>query len=275
MRFSKPILIKGFLLLISIYIGICIGVAVMQDRFLYHPNVEKSDILEAKKIIPTLREVHYPTTSSPYYAFYAPPQKDYPVVVFLHGNSYHLNTFLSRVKPFIEKGYGILMPEYTGFGGISGDIRQVNLENDVVRFIDFLNKQGYQNNNIILYGYSLGTYLAVHMAATTKHPFHAVMLEAPFTSLVDVASETIHHLLPVGLLMKDGYFSIDKIKNVRSPVFIAHGKADNVVPYELGQKLFLSAKSPKTFFSVDTATHRTLPENGFFEAVWDWLQNLS
>ena len=275
MAFSKATIIKIVVLLLSIYIGICIGVAVMQERFLYHPNPIKSDIVIAQQTIPTLREVHYPSETSPNYAFYAPAQKGNKIVVFLHGNSYHLNTFLGRVKPFVDKGYGVLMPEYTGFGGIEGDIRQSHLERDVLQAIDFLKTQGYSPKDIILYGYSLGTYLAVYTASETDVPFYAVVLEAPFTSLVDVAFVTVHYLLPVGLLMKDGYFSIDRIKNIRSPLFIAHGKKDTVVPYEFGYRLFLDAETSKTFFSVDKATHRNLPEYGLFNAVWDWLQSLS
>ena len=274
MAFSKSDSIRICLLIIGTYIGICIGMAVMQDYFLYHPNPIKSDITVAQQTVPTLREVHYPTDTSPYYAFFAPPKKGRPTVIFFHGNSYHLNTFLGRIKPFVERGYGVLMPEYTGFGGIPGQRRQIHLEQDAARAVAFLHRQGYANRDLILYGYSLGTYLAVHTAAEAQTPFRAVILEAPFTSLVDVASAAVYAVLPVGLLMQDGYFTIDKIKNIRAPLFIAHGKEDDVVPYELGRTLFLAAEAPKTFFSVDTANHRSLPKQGFFDAVWDWLDSL-
>lgn len=272
---SKNQWIQIILVILSVYVGICIGVVLMRDQLLYHPNPNKSDIREAQKVIPSLREVSYQTSDGrSLYGFFTQPTRQKQVVLFLHGNSYHLNAFLSRVRPFVDVGYGVMMAEYTGFGGILGDIRQSVLEQDVRAAVRYLNRRGYANRDIILYGYSLGTYLAVDASVELgkTQPFHALVLEAPFTSLVDVAADTVYHLLPVGLLMPDGYFLIDKIGHINTRLFVAHGRQDNTIPYHQGVAVFNAAPNPKVFFSSDTANHRSLPENGFFDSLLEWLR---
>ncbi len=274
--YSKNRWIQIAIVCIFFYVGVCIGVFLIQDNLLFHPNPLKSDIQKAQEIIPSLQEVIYRTQDGrDLYGFFAHPKRQKKIVLFLHGNSYHLNSFLSRIQPFVRAGYGIMMAEYTGFGGISGKIRQSTLEQDALAAIHYLNQQGYQNKDIVIYGYSLGTYLAIHIAAEKGQdkPFNALILEAPFTSLVDAASDAVYHLLPVGLLMSDGYFSIDKIAKVKTRIFIAHGRLDKTVPYEQGVSIFNAAPNPKVFFSSDRADHRSLPEHGFFDSVLDWLSH--
>ena len=166
------------------------------------------------------------------------------------------------------------MPEYTGFGGMPGTPNQTQIEQDVAGAISFLHQQGFSNHAIILYGYSLGTYLAVYAAADLNQgaPFNAVILEAPFTSLADTADWTSYHLFPVHWLLKDHYHSLAKIRDINAPLFIAHGTNDRTVPYFMGEALFNAARHPKTFLRVVGATHQNLPDHGFLNKALEWLK---
>ncbi len=270
---------KGFIRLLGtvalIYIGLCALVYWAPHHFIYHPNKTKPCVQSAQNQIPNLQEVHYKTGAGDLvYAWYAVPEKATKTVVFLHGNSYNLGVFVNRIEPFYRAGYAVIMPEYTGFGGRSGTPTQYLLEQDVAATIHFLHTQGISNNDIILYGYSLGTYLAVYAAADLQNgtPFDAVILEAPFTTLADTAAWTVHSIFPMNLLLRDTYPSIDKIQQINTRLLIGHGEQDQTVPYFMGKKLFETAHMPKTFFGTPTANHKSLPENGFFNTVINWLK---
>ena len=266
------------LILCLIYVGVSLLFYIKPAYFLYHPTLTPPSLESARKQIPLFSEVSYKTLDQrTSYGWYAPAQSKNKTIVFLHGNSYNIGAFVSRVEPFYHAGYGILMPEYTGFGGLSGTPNQTQIEQDVAGALHFLHQQGISNQDIILYGYSLGTYLAVYAAADLQHnqPFYAVVLESPFTSLADTAHWTAYSLFPVHFLLKDHYDSLKKITQIKTRLFIGHGTNDQTVPYFMGEKMFQSANEPKTFFSVKGGTHQNLPENGFSDQVLKWLDTSS
>lgn len=264
------------LALCAVYGGVCLFLHLKQDSFLYHPWIQKPDISEAQKTIKGLKEVSLQLPSGKsFYAWYKEPTKKQKVIVFFHGNSYHVGYFVNRVEPFVKAGYGILMPEYEGFGGVLGPISQENMERVSKTSIVYLNSIGFKNKDIILYGYSLGTYNAVYVAASfsDQDPFDAVILESPFTSLKETADKHTYGLFPLQWLMNDFYDSSALISQIKSPLLIGHGRLDKTVPYDLGVSLFDVALEPKTFFSSDLSDHRTLPDNGFLDYVVLWLKH--
>ncbi len=262
-------------LILLIYAVICIVLYFGQTRFLYAPDHSIPDLAAAQKIIPSLRAVVYPTQDGRrVYAWYSAPENAKCGVIFMHGNSYNVGYFISRIKPFVDAGYAVVMPEYQGFGGIPGTPSQINMERDVKATVDFMRSHGVQNKNIVLYGYSLGTYMATYTAAELSdgNPFKALILESPFTSLWETADDHLFHLFPIKTIIKDHYNSYDLIDKIGTRLFIAHGTKDPTVPFYMGKKMFDKAVGDKTFFEVEGANHRNLPENGFLTAVLDWLK---
>jgi fermentation-respiration switch protein FrsA (DUF1100 family) len=96
--------------------------------------------------------------------------------------------------------------------------------------------------DIILYGESLGSGVAIQVAAEKK--VRGIVLDSPFTSIAELAAQ-IYPWLPINLLLKDRYDSIIHIRDVHVPVFIIHGEADDVVPVEMGRRLFAAANEPR------------------------------
>lgn len=261
-------------ILIGLYIGVCAGAWLIQDRLLYHPYTRPADLDYARRDLPAIEEVSYDNAvGGRNYAWLVKPGSQKKTVVFFHGNSCNIGCFIPWVEPFVSAGYGVFMVEYRGFGGIHGRLGQKTFEKDALAGMAYLKSLGWKNKDIIIYGYSLGTYLATFTAYTLgqEEPFDAVILEAPFTTLTDVAADRVKNLLPVKWLMRDSYPSIRYISDVNTRLFIAHGKRDTTVPYELGMTLFHTAKDPKMFFSADNATHTDLKRHGFTDAALEWL----
>ncbi len=115
-----------------------------------------------------------------------------------------------------------------------------------------LNRFNELTKNIILYGESLGTGVAVEIGQTNE--FNSIILESPYSSM-EKAAKIYYPYLPVKLLLKDKYNSEKKIKNIKTPILIMHGKRDNIVPFYMGKRLFEIANKPKKFLQVEEDDH--------------------
>lgn len=273
-RYLKKLIGSILMLPILVYFGFIGYVYFFPELVFYNPDKTKPNLTYAKSVIPTLHEVSYKTADGrDIYAWYATPKNPQKAVIFFHGNSYNIYYHIPRVLPFLKAGYTVILPEYEGFGGIEGTPSQRNMEDNMRATIKFLNDKGVQNKDIVLYGHSLGTYMATYVAAKLAgdEKFDALILESPFTSLTDVADIASYGLFPVKVVVRDKYNSYDLIDKINTRLMIAHGTEDPTVPYELGVKLFEKAKGQKRFYGVKGANHRNLPENGFLDEALKWL----
>jgi fermentation-respiration switch protein FrsA (DUF1100 family) len=126
-------------------------------------------------------------------------------------------------------------------------------------------------NQIILFGESLGSGVATQMA--TEFRAHALILEAPYTTLPDVAKQT-YFWLPVDALMKDRFDSINKIGQIKTPLFIMHGDQDKIIPISQAQTLFDAAAEPKIFFRERRSAHTTLFDYGAALHIDEFLSTI-
>ncbi|KAA2235965.1 alpha/beta hydrolase [Salinarimonas soli] len=174
-------------------------------------------------------------------AWWRPPQPGRAVILYVHGNGGGLMDRRSRVRALMEDGRGILALSYRGYSGSTGSPSELGLRTDARTAHDWV-AQGYEAGRLVLYGESLGSGVAVRLAA--ERPVGGVILDAPFTSTADVARR-LYWWLPVGLLMRDQFPSIDVIGRVKAPILILHGERDRVTPIALGERLFAAANEPK------------------------------
>ena len=124
-------------------------------------------------------------------------------------------------------------------------------------------------NQIVLYGESLGTGVATALAQ--RQDVSALILEAPFTSIADVAQ---HHYfyLPARYLVKDRFDSGQRIRRLKAPLLIIHGERDRIVPWKFGRALFDLAPEPKSFISMPIASHNNLYEFGTAAEVIEFMK---
>lgn len=184
--------------------------------------------------------------------WYAPAPANRPTILFFHGNAGEIADRADRFAFYRDNGYGVAFLSYRGYGGSTGTISQAGLITDATTAYDWLIAKGIPAERIVLVGESLGTGVAVQLAAA--RPVAAVLLGAPYSSTVDIAAE-IYWWLPVGILMKDQFRSIDHIGAVSAPLLVVHGTEDRVIPLRFGERLFAAAREPKRFVPLAGAGH--------------------
>ena len=168
-------------------------------------------------------------------------------ILFLHGNAGNLDNRIDKLNSLGSMDINFLIISWRGYSGNPGNPSEAGLYKDVLGGIKWLNEKGISNDQIILYGESLGTAIATEIGQNDN--FAGIILEAPFTSMVDMGQK-IYPIFPVKFLLKDKYESKNKIKNIKSPILIMHGEADKIVPFRMGKKMFELANEPKfSYFS--------------------------
>ena len=172
---------------------------------------------------------------------------DYKTILFLHGNAGSLENRIHKINHFKDMNINFLIVAWRGFSGNKGKPTEQGLYEDGRSAVSWLKSKVVLEKNIIIYGESLGTGVATEIAQNKN--FAGIILESPFTSMID-AAKTKYPYLPVRFLLKDKYESNKKIKNIKSPILIMHGKVDNLVPFYMGKKIYELANEPKySYFS--------------------------
>lgn len=251
---------------------------IFQDSILYHPLPRHTYQQKMKQQLPLLKEVtYYLPTGEKLYAWYLPAKKGKPTIVYFHGNTGNVEGHTQRliVQYFYNNGYGLLLPEYRGYGDLKGKPSQQHMQEDAVTAVKYLNGLDIKNHDIILYGHSMGTYMAIYAASQLgqKNPFDAVVLEAPFYSIADTGRVHLGGWIPYHLLLKNKYPSYQHIKKINTRLFIAHGKQDTIIPFSEGFKLYQYAHKRKVFFASEKANHHNLAEHGLIDSLSVWLKN--
>lgn len=190
-----------------------------------------------------------------------PPKPGMPLLVHFHGNGGSIANRYENAKKLMAYGYGVALVEYRGYGGNPGVPSEPNLMEDARAAIMALHRKGVSYREMIFYGESLGTAVAVQMA--TEFPLvKAVILEAPYTSIVDVAARRFW-FLPVRKLVRDQFNMTKTIGALRMPVLVLHGTNDFIVPFEIGKKLFALVRAPqRDFVAIPDGLHNDLYERG-------------
>ncbi|MEP3667019.1 MAG: alpha/beta fold hydrolase [Roseibium sp.] len=206
-------------------------------------------------------------------AWYAPAtKKNRHTVLFFHGNMGEMAHRADRFRFWQSRGYGVLFLSARGYGGSSGEITEKGLIIDAVASYDWLVEAKVPAEKIVLIGESLGTGLAVQLAA--QRPVAAVLLEAPYTATVDVAAD-IYPFFPVRFLMLDQLKSIDHIDQINAPLLIQHGETDQVVPYKFGKRLFEAAKEPKEMVPLAEQGHGVIMTRPVWMKELSFIEALS
>ncbi len=190
-------------------------------------------------------------------AWWFAPSPGRPVILYFHGNAGGLDDGHGRFKHLLASGDGLLVVEYRGYPGSTGAPSEAGLILDGEAGYDEVLRLGADPKRLVLLGESLGTGVAVAVAA--KHPIGALVLDSPFTSTVDVAAAR-YWMFPVRALMWDTFHSDQRIGGVHAPVLIVHGSDDRTVPIRFGARLFNLANEPKHFLLVAGGGHLALDE---------------
>jgi len=237
------------------YTALLVIMFFSQRDFIYYPDKRAHN---HAAMTGNLRPVHVKTSDGlSLTGLYLPPSEPgSKVIVLFHGNGGRAADRLFKAGYFTKDGYGVLLAEYRGYGGNEGQPSEQGLYNDARAYLAYLMEaEGIAAQDIILYGESLGSAVAVQMA--TEITPGALILESPFSSMVDLAKQ-IYWFLPVELLLQDKYESLGKIASLEMPLLIVHGARDDIVPPAHAAALFEAASEPKTLHIIEEAGHNDL-----------------
>lgn len=202
-------------------------------------------------------------------SWYRPAKNNEKIILYFHGNAGNLGDRSHKFAAFAADGFGVLAISYRGYSGSAGKPSETGLLLDADAALQFLLDQGYSEKNIILFGESLGSGVAVQLAA--KHSFSAIILESPFSSIVGVAQKT-YWFVPVNLLLKDKFESIKFLPKIYSPILIFHGTKDPIVLYSEGKRLFDAATAPKKLITIEGAGHLNFGEEFLLHEMEKFLR---
>ncbi len=199
--------------------------------------------------------------------WHVPPRGDKPVILYFHGNGASLRWRVDRFRALTADGTGLVALSYRGYGGSTGKPSEAGLNIDARTAYAFTAAR-YPTDRIVLWGESLGTAVAIPLAA--ERPVSRVILQSPFTSAADVGAGR-YWFVPVRLLMKDQFRSDVSIGKVTAPVLVLHGERDDVVPIALGERLYAMINAPKRFARLAGAGHNDLGAHGAVEMAKRFL----
>jgi len=250
-------------LALALYAALVFTVYLFQRKLQYFPSPERIAPVQAG--LANVEEIVLETPDGErLIAWYAAAAENKPTILYFHGNGAGLINRAERMGKYQAQGYGFFIPAYRSFAGSSGTPSEEALIADARLAYDYLLKQNLKPENIVVFGESLGTAMAVQLAASVK--VGAVVLESPFTSAVNVGA-LAYPYLPVKYLMKDQYLSDRYIAKVTAPVLVVHGGRDRVVPLEMGKKMFELANEPREFILLPEAGHNDHDQFGLVAKV--------
>ena len=200
--------------------------------------------------------------------WYRPAVPGMATMVAFHGNAGTIAERADKLHPIMAAGFGLLLVEYRGYGGNPGRPDEPSVLADARGVLDWLARQGIAPRRTAVYGESLGTAVAVAMAAA--RPVGAVVLDAPFTSVAELA-QAHYWYAPAKWLVKDRFDSARRIGHVTAPKLFLHGERDPVVPIRFGRRLYALASEPKQQWTAPRGQHVDLFDHGADRVVVDFL----
>jgi len=239
----------------KIILLIILGVIICRVFFLYLEQVSlyypEKPILETPKDLGiSYEDVSFKTPDGHILNGWFVPAKGALVsILYCHGNAGNISYNLHRVKFFHELGMNFFIFDYRGYGKSTGIPRENGLYQDAQAAYDyFILRKDVDKDRIVIYGKSLGGAIAADLCLYRKAI--ALILDGSFTSVVSRGKQ-LYPFLPVKLLVTQKYDTLNKIKNIRVPKLIAHGRQDEVISFHHGEVLFEAAAEPKKFLPYE------------------------
>ena len=248
---NVSLFLKILSIIAFIYFLVVFYVYIKQRSLLYLPNLDNYD--DEQLIIP-VEEIFIKNSKDINLRsiYYEHPSNTKNTLIMFHGNAGPIENRFYKINKLSKYNQNILLISWRSFSGNEGIPSELALYDDAKSAIKWLEDKNIFKENIIIYGESLGT--AVTLEIAQNNLYKGIILEAPFTSMVDAAK--FHYpYLPVSLLLNDRYMSNLKIKNIISPIFIMHAMGDDIVPFWMGKKMYELANNPKQSYFINENNH--------------------
>lgn len=263
--------LKWFVIVIAVIYLVGVAVLYFRQREMLFPIPPVGRTAPSAAGFPEAEEHVLTTTDGEkVIVWHVPAKTGHPVVLFFPGNGDFLAGRVARFKAVTSDGTGLVALSYRGYAGSTGSPSEEGLLKDAAAAYAFTTAR-YEPGRIADWGFSLGTGVALAIAA--EHPVGRLILEAPYTSTVDLAA-SMFPIVPVRLLMKDPFHSDTRIARVTVPLLIMHGDNDPAINIAFGRRLFALAHEPKQFVSFAGGGHENLDDFGAAETARQFIAGL-
>lgn len=204
------------------------------------------------------------------HALHSPARDERPTVLFFLGNADSIDHYSFLADALSLNGVGLLAASYRGYGGSTGRPSEPGLLADGLAAHEWLSASG--QNRVIVLGQSLGSAVAVHVAA--ERPTRGAIFVSAFDSALALA-RSFYPFLPVGPLIRDPFRSDLRIADATQPKLFIHGDRDEVIPISFGRALFESAPEPKTFRVYEGFGHNDLWSKALMQDVLTFVEDVA
>ena len=264
----------GILALVSFYVLLLIVMFFFQSSLLYHPSVNNYVKDQVAREPNEIEKVKITTKDKIDLVgwFYNKNLENFKTILFFHGNAGSLENRTYKLNHFKDLNLNFLIIAWRGFNGNKGKPNEIGLYEDAESAIRWLKMKGINEKNIILYGESLGTGVAVEIAQNKNYA--GIILESPFTSMVNMGKK-YYPFFPVRFLLKDKFESYKKITNISVPVLVMHGKVDKIVPFHMGKKIYELANEPKYSYFSEYDDHMMEYNEKLLKVLKDFINSLN
>ena len=267
----RNFLLEVIIGVILIYLSILVLLFIFQRNLMYLPEENN---YSGDKIKVDIEKVKINTSDNLDLLgwFHKKDLKKFKTILYFHGNAGKLENRIHKLNHFNDMEVNFLIIAWRGFSGNKGKPSEKGLYIDGNSATKWLKNLGLNEEDIILYGESLGTGIATEIAQNSN--FAGLILETPFTSMVD-AAKNVYPYIPVGLLLKDRYENYKKIKNINIPILVMHGEADQIVPFRMGKKIYDIAKQPKYYHFTKYDDHMMEYDENLVSELKKFIKSLN
>ncbi|MDR3219006.1 MAG: alpha/beta hydrolase [Dysgonamonadaceae bacterium] len=172
-------------------------------------------------------------------------------ILFIPPNGGNSSILAKLIQPLINAGYDAYLFDYEGYGESEGKADNTNVLKDAQMVLDYVTANKKNNENLLVWGFSLGGNLAVKLAFENQSKIDVLVIEGAFTSHRNIAYVVAPKLLKwTAKLIQSPYPSEKFIKDIHLPVFIAHSINDKVCPFFMGKILYDNANNPNFFLQL-------------------------
>jgi len=254
--------------LVIAYGAVLVLVYLFQSHLVFFPSTGREAVVTPRSYGLHFETVRISTADGETLdAWWVPAENARGVVLFFHGNAGNISHRIDYLQMFHRLRYSTLIVDYRGYGKSSGTPSEAGTYRDAGAAWQYLlTERAARPQDIVIAGESLGAAVATWLAAQITP--RAVVLLSTFTSVNDLGAQ-VYWFLPVRLLSRIGYDNLANLKRIRAPVFVAHSRDDDIVPYTHGRKLFDAAAEPKAFLEM-----RGGHNDGFIFTQPEWVAAL-
>ena len=242
--------------------------SMVEKRYVFFPTSEIE--MTPADVGLEFQDLFFPTANGNLLHGWLVPGSGNGTWLWFHGNGGNIGHRVIELALLHQRlAVSVLIFDYQGYGRSEGKPSELGTYQDARAALDQLRHiKGEESEPVVYYGHSLGTAIAVNLAA--EQPPTGLVLVSPFTSISDMAGRAFPWL-PVSWLVRGHYDTLSVIPNVNSPVLFLHGEDDELVPFAHGERLFRAAREPKAFQALAQTGHNDTFQTGG-EVYWGAIE---